>query len=167
MRFGLLLNFSLPHSLVKLLPAVAVLFLSLNAFASDVSVHDGDTLRLDGQKIRLWGIDAPELQQQCQSGQGAYTCGQSAREALQALVAGRTVECEARYTDRYRRTVSICFADGVELNEAMVRAGWALDYVRYSKGHYAEDQAIAQRESSGIWSGRFVEPWVWRSKSHE
>ena len=135
---------------------------SCGAAAGQVRVIDGDTLKIGAETIRLWGIDAPEGGQTCERADASYDCGAEARAALSRLVSGRAVRCEARYEDRYGRTVARCFTGGVDLGGEMVRQGWALDYERYSKGRYRQDQAEAKDEGRGLWSGTFEPPWEWR-----
>lgn len=130
-----------------------------------VRVIDGDTLEVGAETIRLWGIDAPEGGQSCERAGVSYDCGAEARAALSRLVLGRTVRCEARYKDRYGRTVARCFTGSVDVGSELVRQGWALDYERYSKGHYRQDQAEAEAEGHGLWSGTFEPPWEWRHPS--
>jgi hypothetical protein len=65
-------------------------------FAGQV-IHDGDTLRLDGVRVRLWGMDAPELGEMCLRGEHTYDAGAAARDALAGLVGGRAVECAHRW----------------------------------------------------------------------
>lgn len=134
--------------------------------AAGVRVIDGDTLEVGAETIRLWGIDAPEDGQTCWRAKTSYDCGAEALAALSRLVSGRAVRCEARYKDRYGRTVARCFiTGGVDLGGELVRQGWALDYERYSKGHYRQDQAKAKDEGHGLWSGTFAPPWQWRHRS--
>jgi Micrococcal nuclease (thermonuclease) homologs len=130
--------------------------------AAEVRVTDGDGLVLNGERIRLWGIDAPELEQTCWSAGASYSCGEQARETLAELVAGHEVRCETVSRDRYGRTVARCEASGFDLGREMVRRGWALDFRRYSDGRYAADQAEARAEKKGLWAGEFEPPWEWR-----
>lgn len=145
------------------------------AFADSVRVIDGDTIELAGQRIRLWGIDAPEQSQTCEGKPGTgllfmwkggqtYQCGRDATAVMVELTRGKDVTCEQRDIDRYRRIVAVCRTDAGELNAAMVRRGWAIDYTHYSKGRYKPEEAAAKAEHLGIWAGRFEMPEDFRRK---
>ncbi len=131
---------------------------------AEVRVIDGDTLDVHGVKTRLWGIDAPEGKQSCQRDGVAWLCGQEAARALRDLVEGKAVACRTVDRDRYKRSVAMCTADGVEVNAWLVREGWALDYRRYSKGEYASAEKEAREAKRGLWAGTFMAPWEWRRK---
>lgn len=149
------------------LALAALLILAGPALAEEpitgrASVVDGDTIDIRGERVRLNGIDAPESWQRCRDGAGEeYPCGRVAALALDSFLAqSRPTMCHFEDRDRYGRFVGTCFrADGVEVNRWMVRQGHALDWPRYSKGRYAEDQATAKGAQSGMWRGEFVEPW--------
>jgi endonuclease YncB( thermonuclease family) len=131
---------------------------SHGSLAGRASVIDGDTITVHGERVRLFGIDAPEHGQTCTAGGLAYACGTSARDALAAHLRAGAVDCERRSTDRYGRTVAICRLDGEDVGAWMVRQGWALDYARYSRGKYAQEEAAARRARRGLWAGEFVPP---------
>lgn len=57
------------------------------------SVIDGDTLDVQGQRIRLWGADAPETGQTCARSGDSYRGGQVAANQLERRIAGRPVVC--------------------------------------------------------------------------
>lgn len=126
------------------------------------SVTDGDSLEIRGTRIRLHGIDAPESRQLCTRASGQdWRCGQQAALALSDQIGQRSVSCVTRDIDRYGRTIAVCAHDGVDLNDWMVREGWAVAYRRYSRDYVAvEDDA--RRAGRNIWSGTFVMPWDWR-----
>jgi len=147
----------------------AVAFIAPSASAeSDLygvpRVVDGDTLVIDGKRIRVHGIDAPESNQTCQSVAGLWNCGADATQALKHLIKGQTVRCLSQDIDRYGRIVAKCFAHGSggdDVGERMVREGWALSYRQYSRD-YVDEERLAQAERQGVWRGRFVKPWDWR-----
>lgn len=124
-------------------------------------ITDGDTIRLGDVRVRLHGIDAPESDQTCGSAQGRVPCGAMATEALTALIAGRPVLCQAVDVDRYNRAVAVCSVDGLDLNAAMARAGWAIAFTRYSQD-YADEAALARQEGVGLWGYDFLAPADWR-----
>jgi endonuclease YncB( thermonuclease family) len=124
-------------------------------------VIDGDTLQLHGQRIRLWGIDAPESRQWCEHEGATYPCGSEATAYLAALVAHKVTQCTERTRDRWQRVVAICTVDGVDLGAVMVEAGHAVAFVRYSRD-YLPQQQRAQANRAGLWGGTFAMPWEWR-----
>ena len=135
------------------------------AISGRAKIIDGDSLEVAGERIRLFGIDAPEARQQCRDLQGAdYVCGRDAARILTALIGGRPVSCTLVTHDRYARDVATCQAEGRDLGEAMVRAGYARDYVRHSRGRYAASERDARAARRDIWAGTFEEPAVWRKR---
>ena len=116
-----------------------LLLLSGGALADDfvgqASVVDGDTLEIHGNRIRLWGIDAPESNQLCRGEDSLqYRCGAQAANDLDAFIARRPVNCSPLSLDPYDRTVATCSVEGTDLGEWLVRKGLALEWPQYSKG---------------------------------
>lgn len=144
-----------------------IFFLIGPGFAGEVQVIDGDTLRIDDTRVRLWGIDAPEDGQLCDDNGREYDCGALATGALTHFIDGHPVHCRRIDTDRYGRTVARCIVAGRDLGAVMVRSGWALDYRYYSQGDYQQEQRQAQRAKIGLWAGAFRPPWLWRRDSRE
>lgn len=122
---------------------------------------DGDTLEVNGVRIRLHGIDAPEQDQPCRSGRRQWPCGREATRVLANQLRGRQVVCEVRDRDVHGRAVATCRIAGGDLNAWMVAEGWALAYRRYSHA-YVVQEARARREGRGLWRSQFVPPWEWR-----
>lgn len=122
------------------------------------SVIDADTIKIRGQSIRLFGIDALEDDQRCLAGGKRQRCAQRAANALAERIGRRNVACDKIDRDRYDRLVAVCFAEGENLNAWLVAQGWALAYRRYSL-LYVEHEDRARAAEKGIWATRFVKPW--------
>ena len=133
----------------------------LNA-SSSLKIIDGDTIILNSEKIRFYGIDTPEIKQTCTDNYGhTYSCGIRAKLELEKIIGSRKISCIKKTKDRYKRSISICYVDENDINSLMVRSGWALAYRKYSK-KYVKDEAIAKLNDAGMWSGKFIAPWKWR-----
>lgn len=121
-------------------PRTLVLVLALWPLAATAAnltaparIIDGDTLELsDGQRIRLWGIDAVEGSQFCRRDGQPWRCGDDAASALRRPIQGQRLTCDVRDHDRYERIVAVCRIEGWDIGAELVRQGWALDY--YSSG---------------------------------
>lgn len=147
----------------RLVPIVA---LSLIAAAPVTNIVDGDSFVLGAERVRLWGVDAPEGRQVCQDVRGRdYRCGDMARDRLKGLVGGRPIDCRERDRDGYGRMVAQCRVGGVDLGEAMVRAGWAVEYRQFSRGAYTAAEAEARAAKRGLWAGSFEAPDHWRAEA--
>lgn len=125
------------------------------------TVVDGDSLELGTTSIRLFGIDAPEGRQTCTREGRSWACGETAARELRALVGTRTLTCTERDIDSYGRSVAVCTNGEVDLGAAMVRAGLALAYRRFSDDYIDEERA-ARDAGRGLWTGSFIPPWDWR-----
>ena len=150
------------------LALVSFFILSISVAVADVTgksrVIDGDTIWIGDTKIRLHGIDAPEMKQTCRTSKGKeQLCGRLAKQALEKLVRGQDVTCKGDKRDRYKRLIAVCYVGPFNINEQMVTEGWALAYRKYSKD-YVRAEARAKSRREGMWRGEFVPPWEWRRK---
>lgn len=126
--------------------------------AGHVRVVDGDSLVLGERRLRLKGIDAPEIRQRCRKDGFDYGCGVEAASHLRGLIGGQPVECRSEGRDRYGRDLVRCRVDGLDLNEAMVRSGHAVAF-----GDYSQAEAAARQSGAGLWAGEFETPKQWRA----
>ncbi|MDC3320775.1 thermonuclease family protein [Hyphomicrobiales bacterium] len=130
------------------------------------SITDGDTLKRNGKRYRLEGIDAPEINQNCSLNNKNWECGLAATLYLRKLHGKDGFECKDNGQDRYKRILARCYilADGdrIDIGSLMVKAGYALAYRQYSK-NYINDEILAKENKKGLWGSQFVKPWEFRS----
>ena len=135
------------------------------------NVTDGDTIKINDQKIRLFGIDAPETKQFCKevylsflifNFKRDYKCGEKSTNALKKKIQSKNIKCLVQdKKDRYRRNIGICYLKKQDINSWLVKNGYAIAYRRYSK-KYIIDEQYAEENKLGIWQGTFMEPEKWR-----
>lgn len=135
--------------------------------ATNVIVVDGDSLEMGEKRIRLEGIDSPEYYQDCrQANAKKYPCGLKAKAYLQSLVDKGKVRCVEKDIDRYKRSLCTCYVidkegQTININEEMVRAGWAVVY-KNKFSDYSSQENDAKNEKRGIWQGKFMKPQLFR-----
>lgn len=152
---------------LRFLIVLALMALALPSLAMEVTGRaravDGDTLEIAGQKVRLFGIDAPELDQTCDQGGRVWACGRAAREALAGIVGRQRLDCRVQDVDRYGRNVAVCIAGDEDVGALMVRQGMAIAYRRYS-GRYVNAEGAARAEGIGLWTSTYVLPEAYRAE---
>jgi endonuclease YncB( thermonuclease family) len=147
---------------------IMLVMVASKSFATEIlgipRVVDGDTLEIAGTKIRLEGIDAPEKSQKClDAAKVSYDCGRRATSALVDRIGGEPVTCRISSIDRYGRSIGTCTQNRVDLNQWMVREGWAVAYRKYA-ATYVFDENTARLSKKNLWAGTFEMPWDFRSK---
>ena len=146
------------------------LLLSGYVHADNLIIIDGDTIHLNGEKIRFTGIDTPELKQTCVKN-GVDTaglfikkkdpCGITAKQLLIDKIGSNKVKCISEGKDRYKRTLAECFVNGESLSSYLVRSGYAFAYRKYSK-KFVKDEDYAKANKLGMWAMTFQYPWDFR-----
>ena len=146
----------------KLLGILVLSLLTYNiSFADSLRVVDGDTIVLNGEKIRFSGIDTPELKQTCIQGDQEVDCGMSAKMLLVKKIGNYTPECISEGEDVYKRTLAECFVNGESLSKFLVRSGYAFAYRKYST-KFVKDEEFAKANKLGMWAMTFQYPWDFR-----
>ncbi|RPG94386.1 MAG: thermonuclease family protein [Candidatus Pelagibacter sp. TMED263] len=173
--------------LIKIKPflviSICVLVLSLtniNVQSQEVKlisgiakVVDGDTIKIENKKIRLFGIDAPEKKQKCRKPwltisfltfNKDYPCGEISTLKLKNKINNKFITCKSTNIDRYKRFIAECFKNKTNINRWMVRNGYAVAYKKYSR-KYLTFENLAKDDKLGIWIGSFQMPWEWRREN--
>jgi endonuclease YncB( thermonuclease family) len=124
---------------------------------------DASHVSIEGQRFKLFGIDAPDVDETCNDAKGiAYPCGVEARAALAALVADKSVTCRPRGPNQFDETLARCVTGPFDLANAQAEAGWAIAD-RTRSLDYEPPELAAREAKRGIWQGRFVPPVDWRA----
>jgi len=131
------------------------------SFADNLKIVDGDTIVLNGEKIRFTGIDTPELKQTCMQGDQEVSCGKSAKMLLVKKIGNNTLECTSEGKDTYKRTLAECFVKGESLSKFLVRSGYAFAYRKHSD-KFIKGEEFAKENKLGMWSMKFQYPWDFR-----
>ena len=146
---------------------------NINKISGFAKVVDGDTIKINSKKIRLYGIDAPEKKQKCKktyltisfmSFTKDYMCGEVSTQKLIKKINKQKLNCNILDVDRYKRLIGECFKRNINLNSWMVSNGYAVAYKKYSK-KYVSDEINAKNNKLGIWQGKFEMPWDYRRKN--
>ena len=149
----------------KLLGILILGLLTCNiSFADNLRVVDGDTIVLNGEKIRFSGIDTPELEQICLRGDQQVSCGMFAKMLLAEKIGSVIPKCISEGKDVYKRTLAECFVNGESLSKFLVRSGYAFAYRKYST-KFIKDEEFAKENKLGMWSMKFEYPWDFRKKN--
>lgn len=140
--------------------------------SGNAQIIDGDTIKINLKKIRLYGIDAPEYNQKCKktyltiiffSFTKDYLCGKISSEKLKKKINNKSIRCKILDIDRYKRFIGECYKGNLNLNAWLVSNGYAVAYRKYSK-KYVSNEIKAKNEKLGIWKGKFEMPWDYRRK---
>ena len=132
------------------------------SFADNLKIVDGDSIILNGEKIRFSGIDTPELKQTCLQNGKKIDCGMFAKILLVKKIGNNTPQCISEGKDFYKRTLAECFVNGESLSSFLVRSGYAFAYRKYST-KFIKDEEFAKANKLGMWAMTFQYPWDYRN----
>ena len=155
----------------------SLLLLPLTSFAEEIvgehKLIDNRTIEINGQQIRFWGLDAPDLDQICYTKgkrQKPFRCGASTFEKIGKMLRNQILSCKGDKRDEEGRLVALCYTrigrSEFEVNEQLVLSGWAVaDPVEGKR--YLRHQNVARQLKDGHSRSAFVMPWEWRAGNHE
>ena len=129
--------------------------------SSEIRVIDGDTIELNGNKIRFSGIDAPELGQICQKNSIEIRCGNLSKDFLATLTKEKNIRCIIEGKDFYGRLIGECFVEDRSISSILVKNGFAFAYQKYSDA-YVKEEEFAKMKKLGLWNMIFEYPWIYR-----
>ena len=146
---------------------ILVVLLGAAPVAADVTgtvrVIDGDTFDVTENRVRIFGIDAPESKQTCETEQGTtWACGAWVSAEVSALYDGKRAICREEDRDRYDRIVARCEIAGRDVGQELVSRGLAFAYRKYSM-RYDLDEKGAAVNDRGLHSSRVQRPAQYRA----
>jgi len=119
-------------------------------------VRSGSELVLNGTVVRLFGLETPTPDEWCDLSEGQYRCGVVAWAELVKLADGRDLSCDVESRTGDGLPIATCYLGERDINEALVRSGWA--EARPDVERYQVDQAEARRARRGLWAERIRPP---------
>lgn len=129
-----------------------------------IEVIDGDTFRVGRETVRLFGIDAPEVAQTCQTRNNqTWACGEWVSAEVSKRYENKFARCTPLGSDRYRRVIAQCEVNGIDVGADLVETGLAFAYRKYSSMYdLAEKQAAVNNR--GLHGSRVQEPAAYRAQ---
>lgn len=125
-----------------------------------VHIYDGDTFLLStGERIRLQGVDAPELSQEYGGDAKNFTQTWLLNKEVVVVMLNKT-------RDVYNREVAIVFIKGLNFNTLLVMNGWAWVYKKFDKDGLYPLMQEARKQRRGIWKSYATPPFIYRHQTH-
>ena len=129
------------------------------------NVLSGNTFSYNGEIVRLYGIDVPDITQTCKTQQMmSYACGQQSAVELNALIRNKDVECVLGEKDAAGARMATCYVDDEDVAALMVHDGWAIADRGQTDKYVEEERSANKIRQAGLWNGYFEEPSKWRAK---
>ena len=129
-------------------------------------VLTGSTFVINNARLKLYGLDTPDLSQTCLSKRGEdYPCGRTAKKKLEKLLLNKYLECKVAYQNAPNDYFVTCTLQNYDVGATMVSVGWAVADRQISEA-YVPYEEQAHRSYQGLWAGKFVAPWIYRTKQN-
>lgn len=136
------------------------------SFSGIAQITDGDSIKIENYRVRLLGIDAPEMKQNCFDAQDQpYKCGEKSREFLVNLADKKEVNCVYNGKDIYERYLAYCFVGELSINNEILKNGHGVIYnFKQASSEEINLEKSAKNKKLGIWQGAFQLPKDFRKK---
>ena len=125
------------------------------------NVIKGNMIEIEEQKIQLYGIDAPELEQLCYVKGQPWQCGLTAKQKLANKIVDKSLTCRIKEQENEQIPLAECFIGRQNLNAWLVEQGWAIADRQTSRS-FISHEILAQRNHKGIYGSQFLKPSLWR-----
>lgn len=127
-------------------------------------IIDGDTLKINGIKVRLVGVDAPEISQKCKTHGHVENCGEIIKLRLVQATDSKDVTCYKHGNDFYGRFLGECYIEDTNINKWLLREGLAVYYYNKDFKSYKILETLAREEKLGLWDSEFQNPKEYRKQ---
>jgi endonuclease YncB( thermonuclease family) len=125
-------------------------------------IIDGDTLKINGIKIRLAGVDAPEISQKCKIRGHIENCGEIVKLRLVQATSNEDITCYGHGKDYFGRVLAECYVNDININKWLLREGLAVYYYNKDFRSYKILETLAKQERNGLWDSEFQNPKEYR-----
>ena len=133
-------------------------------FTGRAFIIDGDTLTINGTKIRLVGVDAPEISQKCKINKHVENCGEIVKLRLVQATDSKDIICYSHGRDLYGRVLGECYVEDININKWLLREGLAVYYYNKDFKGYKILETLAKQEKVGLWVYEFQNPKEYRKQ---
>lgn len=127
----------------------------------------GDKIIVNGMPVRLYGVAAPVLGQNCTDAHGrGYDCGYISARKLQEIIGSDAVSCKIMNQNNQGDLMAACSVSSFDIGAVMVEAGWAIALPNITPVYVPYEQK-ARQNKEGLWEGRFQKPWEWQAEQQQ
>lgn len=127
-------------------------------------IIDGDTLKINDVKVRLVGVDAPEISQKCKIHGHIENCGEIVKLRLVQATSNEIITCYNHGKDFYGRVLAECYINDININKWLLREGLAVYYYSKDFKSYKILESLAKQEKLGLWDSEFQNPKEYRKQ---
>ena len=127
-------------------------------------IIDGDTLKINGVKVRLVGVDAPEISQKCKTHGHIENCGEIVKLRLVQVTSNEDTTCYSHGKDYFGRVLAECYINDININKWLLREGLAVYFYNKDFKSYKILETLAREEKLGLWDSEFQNPKEYRKQ---